>query len=82
MGWNYRIIKETLTGPDGDTADCYGIHEVYYDPDGKPTGWSDAIQPYGETLDDLKTDMSLMMQAFEKPVLDMVVLMSSAKNDG
>ena len=30
MSWNYRFVKH----PD----DTYGIHEVYYDDDGHPTG--------------------------------------------
>ena len=72
MTWNYRIIKEVVPGFGEELVDAYGVHEVYYDAEGKPTMCSEAIQPYGETLDELKVDLERMMEAFEKPVLDMV----------
>jgi len=76
MTWNYRIIKEVVTGLGEEPMDAYGIHEVYYGPDGEPETCSEAVQPYGETLDELRSDLSRMMGAFEKPVLDMVLFES------
>lgn len=61
--WNYRIM--TL-----DKGATWGIHEVYYDEDGKPNGYTENPQePYGETLDELKNDLLYMLRAFEKPIL-------------
>lgn len=65
-GWNYRVLqKEESSHP------YYQIIEVYYDGDGKPFGWSQKPHtPIGNTPDDLKGEMELMMQAFGRPVLE------------
>lgn len=42
MTWNYRVILHQI----GENTDdwYYALHEVFYDDDGKPNGWtSDAI---------------------------------------
>lgn len=65
MSWNYRIIKTTIGG-----EDSYGIHEVYYDENGKPKMYSeDPIPAHGETLTELREDMDRLLQAFEKPII-------------
>jgi hypothetical protein len=49
----------------------YGIHEVYYDEDGKTEGWTmDPVNPQGETLDELKEELVSMVEATLEPVLD------------
>lgn len=48
---------------------AFEIREVYY-LDGK-TGWTERpASPHGETVEDLKADIDLMQQAFDRPVLD------------
>ena len=62
MTWNYRV--RNVNGN-------YGIYEVYYDKNGKPNAWSqDPMEPYGESLEELKDDLKRMMTAFEKPLFD------------
>lgn len=39
MSWNHRVVKRTEKVPHlGEPVISYGIHEVYYDKDGKITG--------------------------------------------
>lgn len=67
MSWNYRILKNKLAG-----RDICEIHEVYYNSDGSVKGWTqNSIIPTGETPEELKQDLTMMLQAFESPVLDL-----------
>jgi hypothetical protein len=48
----------------------FAIHETYYEGD-KPTAiTTDAMKPYGETLEELKSDLEKMVVALDKPVLE------------
>lgn len=39
MSWNYRVVKRTESVPHfGEPVISYGIHEVYYNENGKITG--------------------------------------------
>lgn len=68
MTWNYRRLSERADS--GDIAERhFYIAEVYYDGDAV-TGWTKACQPYGETPDELRSDMEMMMGALDLPVLD------------
>lgn len=65
MSWNYRVIKTIIGG-----EESYGIHEVYYDEQGKPKMYSkDPVPAYGETLLELKEDMERLLKAFNTPIL-------------
>lgn len=65
MSWTYRVMR--VQYDNGEYS--FAIHEFYHE-DGK-IGWSErAINPYGQTLDELKKDYEMMAKAFEKPVLD------------
>jgi hypothetical protein len=62
MTWNYRVFQ--------NDAGEVGIVEVYYDKDGKPIARTEGfMNPYGETLMELRTDIEWMLVALEKPVL-------------
>jgi hypothetical protein len=53
MTWNYRILVHT-NEVDGGIPDRYRLHEVYYDNDGTPQGWtSDPTDFGGETVHDV-----------------------------
>ena len=72
MYWNYRVIKSNVPVQDEDKVyEVYALHEVYYDNDGYPGSWT--LNPI--TLDnyddseDMKDSITLMMDAFKKPVL-------------
>lgn len=63
--WNYRIVKTRI----GD-EDYYGIYEVYYDADDNlEMRTEDRIGPSGSSMDEVRADMRMMMQAFLKPIL-------------
>lgn len=83
MSWNYRaakkrltvdILKDEVTGEvvDSYSEDQFGICEVYYNDKGDITFASkNFIEPYGETLEDLKANFDDIQKAFELPVLDL-----------
>ena len=83
MSWNYRvakkcitvdILKDEVTGEvvDSCSEDQFGICEVYYNDEGKITSTTERfIEPYGETLEELKTNFNMMQEAFNKPVIDL-----------
>ncbi len=66
MSWNYRVIKRNSDG-----NEWYGIYEVYYDDSGRPVACTETpINPFGETLDELATDLQHFTEAMAKPALD------------
>ena len=82
MPWNYRVCRKKLVSDVCDldtgkvletyTEDQFGICEVYYNDKGDITFTSENfIEPYGETLEDLKANFDNMKKAFELPVLDL-----------
>ena len=82
MSFNYRICTKKLVSDVCDmdtgkvletyTEDQFGICEVYYNDKGDITFTSENfIEPYGETLEDLKAKFEDMQKAFELPVLDL-----------
>ena len=77
MSWNYRLgykkleVKIDLSN-DVYEEDCFGIVETYYNDKGEITFTSENfIEPYGETLEELKVNFEDMQKAFELPVLDL-----------
>lgn len=69
MSWNYRIIKHT-SGKFGIVEDYYEIHEVYYHKSGDIHVWSkDSIDAHGADIEELKQDLYMMLEAFNKPIL-------------
>lgn len=66
MSWNHRVVKYT----DGEGTTHFGVHEVYYDKEGRPSMYTEsAMSPYGETLEELQLDLERMLGALTKPVL-------------
>jgi hypothetical protein len=60
-GWNFRVVQH---------ARHFDIREVYYDSNEEPVGWSEeAHAPVGNTPDDLKLELELMLKAFDYPVI-------------
>lgn len=78
--WNYRVLKQVYAGDQGN-EEYFGIHEVYYDDNDKPHSCStDAMRPFGETVEELQRDLELMQKAFEKPVLDYILFSDMEKD--
>ena len=65
--WNHRVMKHEKA--DGDD-DWYQIHEVYYDSKREPDSWTvDGIKPGGNTLENLRDELIMMLEATEKEIL-------------
>lgn len=62
MSWNYRVIRN---------VDGLRIFDVYYNEEGQPVGSNVApTYVYGETVDALKAQLALMLEALEHPILE------------
>ncbi len=65
LGWNNRIIQRKR----GERV-SFQIHAVFYDDEGNPDSWTeDAAFPFGESFDEIRSDLELQRLAFGKPVL-------------
>jgi len=63
MSWNYRVMT-------CDNGLTYEIYEVYYHYNGSLKMYTEnSIKPFGESLEDLKDELNMMIKAFENPVL-------------
>ena len=68
MSWNHRVMKHEKA--DGDD-DWYQIHEVFYNSKREPDSWTvDGIKPGGNTLENLRDELIMMLEATEKEILD------------
>ena len=83
--WNYRIVKRLhkhTVGTEIHEYCTYGMHEAYYDEDGKvttitenPKDIQSTLEPWDcETEEDclksMQDQLAKMQLAFSKPVLD------------
>ena len=74
MSWNYRVIRN---------ADGLRIFDVYYNEAGQPVGSNVApTYVYGESIADLKAQLSLMLEALERPILEEGDVGSQGKSNG
>lgn len=65
MSWNHRILAHK----DGDEM-YFQIHEVYYDKDGKPEGYTaNSVSVGSESLDGIKWVLDKMKECTSKPIL-------------
>jgi hypothetical protein len=66
MTWNYRILKHT---PQPDIT-YYAVHECYYTDDGSDNGYTEMpVWATGETIEELRSDLTRMLQALHRPVI-------------
>jgi len=80
MTWNYRLMRRSYTHPSTqETETTLAIHEVYYrDGSVDDTRLSSSEVGYtkepvavtGETVDEVRETLLMMLDALEKPVLD------------
>jgi len=62
MSWSYRVVKK---------EDIYGIHEVYYDDDGKPDMCTEnSITMDADSADDLEWMIKQFKIAMNQPWLN------------
>lgn len=69
MSWNYRIMKRAESYDDE-----FVLSEVFYNDDNIIDGWGmgndgKGEAPYGETLEELRNNLEMMLEAFDKPFL-------------
>lgn len=65
MSWNYRVIRSIVDG-------TLGVHEVYYGPNyiSESVSWTeDAVTPTGDSLEELRHDLEMMLTALSKPIM-------------
>lgn len=74
--WNNRIVRVTNPDmehdPDGDWPKYeYRVHEAYYNNDGDICGLTGgAVEPYGNSIEELKAVLERMLKACDDPILD------------
>lgn len=65
MTWNHRVMKIENRG-----ETFLEIHEVYYDDQGRPNGYTtDPIAVTGETIDELRWVLNRMLECLDKDIL-------------
>lgn len=65
MTWNYRIIVY-----EGDGENYFQMHEVYYDEDGNPDGYTEnPIHIGAKSIEELEWVFEKMKEALTKPIL-------------
>ena len=63
--WNHRVLVQK----EGDDL-CFTIHEVYYDDDGRPDGYTErGIEVSAETIEALRQELKHMEECLQKPML-------------
>jgi hypothetical protein len=74
--WNYRVVRKQHLWRDPQTQQeritySYGIYEAYYDQRGH-VGMitQEAMEPYGETIEELRHTWMMMAEAFGQPLLE------------
>lgn len=76
MSWNYRVLKAPCKwniGGEDYTDYYYRIYEVYYKADGTIEAWSsEPCQPFGESKDELNSDLNIFIRATVLPILEEV----------
>jgi len=69
--WNYRVFRRVLQTDTGRHVEFILI-EVYYNGKNSIESWShpdDPMIPYGESLNELRSDLNYFQAALNKPVL-------------
>ena len=65
--WNYRVVR--FKHSEFEEDEYYEVKEVFYDANGTPVGYSDAVIG-AETYEGLFKVVGLMQSAYAKPVMD------------
>lgn len=75
MTWNYRIVQHE---PVNKFVGIYfDIAEVYYDDAGNIKNYAKGVSPQGDTPEELKSDLQMMLEAFDHPILTITDLPKS-----
>ena len=64
MHWRYRVLRSKAN------VDRYGVHEVYHLEDGEISWTKDPVHPAGDTPEELREELNMMLAALDEPVLE------------
>jgi hypothetical protein len=67
--WNYRVVRHKGVGVN-DMPVMLQIHEVYYENGTPDMVTEDPVAAGGETIEEVRRALELMLAAIEKPILD------------
>jgi len=71
--WSHRVVRQKHKSfvPGVEPEITYSIHEAFYDDgDTEPSVTLQPSYPQGETLDDLRQVLTMMLEALDKPVIE------------
>ncbi len=75
--WNFRVMKHQKNG-----SEWVSIHEVYHDSNGKPHGFAvEPVRLVGNDPDELRFYVDAMIEALDKPVIDLDDMSSTFKGE-
>lgn len=67
MSWNHRVLAHESKG-----EVYYQVHEVYYDDNGKPNGYTaNPITISGDDIESIKWQLEHISKCLEKPILSL-----------
>jgi hypothetical protein len=70
MSWNHRVLATEHEMSDGRVEVYLQIHEVYYDKNKKPNGYTaNPITIGGDDLDSLNWTVDRIKESLSKPIL-------------
>ena len=79
--WNHRVIKHSATYEEivsGMPATWYSIQEVYYnEEDSSPEYHTDVLQVEGESIEDLREELELMLKSLDVEPLNEIIIESN-----
>ena len=76
--WNNRILRHK-----SESGDWFGIHEVYYDDDKVPNGWTlEPKAPFGETVEELIEHLKQLLNDAERSKDDVLDYDAEPKGKG
>lgn len=85
--WNYRVVRKSSKYQNSEIGEervdySYGIHEAYYD-DNRHVGMitESPVEPFGETIEELRHCWLIMVEAFGQPILDFDQIPEPGYND-
>lgn len=64
--WNHRVMRRTTK-----YGTYYGVHEVYYDSEGKVDGYTiHPVSVAGESVEEIKEYLQMILNCLDKDILD------------
>lgn len=79
-GWNYRVLHRRRDVPNVGQVNTYEIIEAYYGPDDEIVAYAEAVPPGGDSVDELRNDLTYMLRALELETLDEDELPTEERN--